>query len=267
MLHIDKPIAAMKVLAADDNDINREFLHGVLTPAVAELVLVEDGLQAVAAAQQKHFDVVLLDLHMPGHDGLESMQLMRNPGTENGTPDEPRPLFIAITADARKTEQDRLLAAGFDGFLTKPISAAELINSIELINEHPGHPILIARTQRHISEQLNDSAALRNMNNDRELLDKLRQKLLQEVPDTINSINALSQQQDWPAVSRLAHKLGGGAAYTGAEKLAEACQELELSESAPALARHLAHLHFRAQAMHTTVLIEQSLQHSQMLSG
>mgnify|MGYP005848783321 CR=1 FL=1 len=260
MAHIDKPVAEMKLLAADDNDINREFLLGVLTPAVAALKVVEDGTQAVAAAAEQHYDVLLLDQHMPGHDGLQVLQAVRRQYAEQ-IPALTRPLCIVITADARKTEQDRLLAAGFDGFLTKPISAAQLISSIALINEHPGHPLLNARSQQHISEQLNDKQALRRLDHNRELLNSLRQKLLQELPSAINSIHHSVRCSQWQQAAQQAHKIAGGAAYTGAEMLAQACQQLEACASADDQQRHLAHLRFREQALNTAALMAQSLQY------
>lgn len=260
MAHIDKPVAQMSVLAADDNDINREFLLGVLGPAVAALKVVEDGLQAVTAAAAQHYDVLLLDQHMPGHDGLQVLQITRQHYQDN-LPDLLPPLAIAITADARRTEQDRLLAAGFDGFLTKPISAAQLLSNIALINEHPGHPLLNARSQQQISEQLNDKLALKRLDNNRELLHTLREKLLQELSVVINSINHSISAGDWQQAAVQAHKLAGGAAYTGADMLAASCQQLETSVTADARQQHLAHLRFREQALQTMALMEQSLQH------
>lgn len=258
MAHIDKAVAQMKVLAADDNDINREFLLGVLGPAVASLTVAADGTQAVAAACAEHHDVLLLDQHMPGHDGLQVLQIVRQHYRERW-PGLLQPLCIAFTADARKTEQDRLLAAGFDGFLTKPIGAAQLLSNIELINEHPGHPLINARSQRHISEQLNDKQALKRLDNNRELLHSLREKLLQELPDNINRINHFSHAGDWEEAAKLAHKIAGGAAYTGAEMLAEACLQLEASVSATAAHKQLAALQFREQALQTLALMQQSL--------
>lgn len=262
MAHIDKPIAEMAILAADDNDINRDFLLGVLTPCVAMLKVVADGTQAIAAAGADHYDVVLLDLHMPGHDGMQAMQEIRRHYRSASNDGALRPLFIAVTADARKTEQDRLLAAGFDGFLTKPIAASELISNIALINEHPGQPLLAARTRQHISEQLNDKQALQRVDNNRALLNSLREKLLQELPGSINSIQHSVRSGDWQQAGQLAHKLAGGAAYTGAEMLADACQQLETGPLDDLMAMHRAHLHFREQAMQATALLQQSLQHN-----
>ncbi len=266
MAHINKPLAQMKVLAADDNDINREFMLGVLAPAVAELKVVEDGAQALSAALESDYDVLLLDQHMPGHDGLQVMQaLLQHSG--RSAHNSPRPLFIAITADARKTEQDRLLAAGFDGFLTKPIAATQLIHSIALINEHPGHALVNAHNQQHVSDQLNDKLALHRLDNDRELLYELRQKLLAELPGTINQIKHCCQQQQWQQAAQLAHKLCGGAACISADMLVAACQQLEASVDASLQQKQLAHLHFREQALKAAALIQWSLQHRRSSVG
>ncbi len=226
MPYIDKPLSEMRVLAADDNEVNRLFLDGILSPKVQQLRVVSDGDLAITAGQQSHWDILLLDLHMPGADGIEVMQTL-----SQAADPEHRTLYIVITADARKSEQDRLLEMGFHGFLTKPISGEALLTGLLAINAHPGQPVTIARSRQAANIVLDDQSALSVLHNDRELLTKMRLQFAEELPATLNHISQTLGQLHDPAKRRAiwqaVHKMAGGCAYTGATQLAKICTELE----------------------------------------
>ena len=114
----------MKVLIAEDNAVNRELLCEILG-AEYEVVEAVDGQEAVAKLQETHPDLVLLDINMPVLDGFAVLQRIR----EN--PDFVQLPVIAVTAYAMKFDRERILSAGFDGYLSKPISAAALLGEVE----------------------------------------------------------------------------------------------------------------------------------------
>lgn len=238
MPYIDKPLAKMRVLAADDNDVNRLFLDGILKPKVQQLKIVKDGSEAILAGKEQHWDLILLDLHMPGADGIDVMQaLTTNPisDTLEQQDDDDKVLFIVITADARKSEQDRLLGLGFHGFLTKPISGTELVSGLTVINDHPGQPVTIAHARQVTHTVLDDYAALEVLHHDRGLLAKMREQFVLELIPTLDVVTgALHIQQDQPddnesrrTIWTAVHKMAGGCAYTGATKLAEVCTHIQ----------------------------------------
>jgi signal transduction histidine kinase/CheY-like chemotaxis protein len=111
----------LRVLVAEDHPVNRAYLEAVLDKLGHEAVFSEDGDGAVRAMQAQPFDVVLMDLHMPGMDGFAAARAIRNmPGPRGRVP------IIALTADAFREARDRAREAGMDGFLTKPAHLPQL---------------------------------------------------------------------------------------------------------------------------------------------
>ncbi len=110
------------VLVADDNAINLRLAQAFLKKFGCSFELVENGLLALAAVEQKHFDVVLMDCMMPEMDGYEATRRIRQRELEQSLPRVP---IIAMTAKINSDEQDVCLAAGMDDYLSKPYSAAD----------------------------------------------------------------------------------------------------------------------------------------------
>ena len=119
---------ALRVLAAEDNPTNRLILAALLEPLDVDLTVAEDGLEAVAAFDRQHFDVVLMDAQMPHMNGLEAAQAIRRRETERGLARTP---IIALTANVMSHQVETYMAAGMDGFVAKPIDSTKLIEAIE----------------------------------------------------------------------------------------------------------------------------------------
>jgi CheY-like chemotaxis protein len=113
---------SLRVLVAEDNAVNRTLLQRVLERAGLRVEAVTDGKQALAAIAERSFDVVLMDIHMPEMDGLEATRRLRALEAEHGG----HLPVIALTALALKGDADKCLAAGMDGYLTKPLKQEEL---------------------------------------------------------------------------------------------------------------------------------------------
>ena len=235
MAYYDRDLSELRLLIADDNPINRRFMQGVFKNRVAELIVCQDGKQAISNASTTHYDVLLLDLHMPEVDGLTVMQTVRqlygakkNTNIGNRSKQFKLPLFVILTADARISEQKRLLDLGFHGFLTKPIGIEELLHSLEQINQSPGIVQERLNIKSASQSDVDTSAALSVLNNDVELLAMMREKMLQELPEIINNINIAMSLQAWEEAYDQVHMLAGSCAYTGAKALGECCDQLQM---------------------------------------
>lgn len=120
-------LAGVRVLVADDSEINLFVAQRILRNAGASVTLATNGDEAVALVKTHSFDVVLMDAHMPVMDGFGATQVIRR---ELGITSLP---IIALTADARATERQRALNAEMNDFLTKPFQPQELIRTIQKV--------------------------------------------------------------------------------------------------------------------------------------
>ena len=111
----------MRLLLADDNDMNVDLAVAALEGH--EVVVQRDGPAALSAALEERFDVVLLDIQMPGMTGLEVCRRLRDAGID--TP------IIALTSNAMPGDVARGIASGFTEYLTKPIRPSALTAAVE----------------------------------------------------------------------------------------------------------------------------------------
>lgn len=112
----------LEVLVAEDHPVNREVLGALLESMGHRALFVPNGDDAVAAVQQQRFDLVLMDLHMPGLDGIEATRQIRNLA-DRAAATVP---IVALTADAFTDTRERCLIAGMNSFLSKPVSREKL---------------------------------------------------------------------------------------------------------------------------------------------
>jgi two-component system, cell cycle response regulator DivK len=112
------------VLVAEDNPINRELIAEMLEAAGYRVLQANDGQDALMILNFHHPDVILLDIQMPRLDGRETIRAIR----EN--PDLADLRVIACTAYAMQGDREEILRFGFDGYVAKPISRAELLEAV-----------------------------------------------------------------------------------------------------------------------------------------
>jgi PAS domain S-box-containing protein len=109
------------ILIAEDNDINRELVTQMLARLGHDGTAAANGREALATAQRRVFDLVLMDIQMPEMDGVSAAAAIRAlPGAHGGTP------IVAVTANAMVGDRERYLAAGFDDYLAKPLHLDQL---------------------------------------------------------------------------------------------------------------------------------------------
>jgi two-component system sensor histidine kinase/response regulator len=120
----------LHILLAEDNQVNRILATRLLEKQGHTIVTVENGQEAVAAVERQQFDVALLDVQMPIMDGLQAAALIRR---HEGIHLQSRLPLIALTAHAMQGDRERCLAAGMDGYVTKPINRADLLVALDSV--------------------------------------------------------------------------------------------------------------------------------------
>jgi signal transduction histidine kinase/CheY-like chemotaxis protein len=124
-------LAGLRVLLAEDNPVNQTLTRRMLETAGCAVVCATDGREAVEAGAAERFDVILMDIQMPQMDGFEATAELRRREAVSGG----HLPIIALTANAMKGDRERCLAAGMDGYLTKPMKCRDLLGAIASILE------------------------------------------------------------------------------------------------------------------------------------
>ncbi|MFT0850219.1 MHYT domain-containing protein [Achromobacter sp. F4_2707] len=125
-----RALPPLKILIADDVPQNLELLTLVLEQDGHAVETAQDGNEAVALFGASRFDVVLMDVHMPGLDGLQAARLIRQFERKEGRAPTP---IIALTASVMDEDREAAQLAGMDGFSTKPLDAVQLFREIERV--------------------------------------------------------------------------------------------------------------------------------------
>ncbi|HEX8069591.1 MAG TPA: response regulator [Pyrinomonadaceae bacterium] len=120
-----------RILIADDHEDNRELLRVMLQAAGYSVRATRDGRECVAAAVSEPFDLALIDLSMPALDGWHVLRALRADARTRAL------RCVAVTACAAEQDKHETLAAGFDGYLSKPYTAKELLTLVaRLLDGH-----------------------------------------------------------------------------------------------------------------------------------
>ena len=218
-----------RVLVVDDNEVNRKYIQAMLERLRQLPTMAADGPQALEIARQQPFDLVLMDLHMPGMDGMETSRRMREEALT------PRMAIVALTADAFPETRQMVLRQGLDGFLAKPVDGERLLAALR---QHL--PPAAAAPQADDAPELDEKTIASFI----ELLSpakysELASQFFSNHEATLRQLETNRQQLDREQLFHLAHSLKGGALTLGFSGLARHCQQLEQETELDACALEL----------------------------
>jgi len=113
-----------KVVVVEDNELNMKLFREVLESSGYRMLEAGTGERAVALTTEHRPDLVLMDIHLPDIDGVEALRMLRADERTASIP------VLALTAQAMEGDRERFLAAGFDGYLSKPVNIADLLDAV-----------------------------------------------------------------------------------------------------------------------------------------
>lgn len=220
-------LAHLNVLLAEDNPINQMVALRTLERWGCKVQCVGSGREAVEAVLAQRFDIVLMDMQMPGMDGLEATQAIRQ--NEAGT--DARVPIIALTANVMATDRERCLDAGMDDYLSKPLRPEEL--QLSLMKWMPGNRAAGGPPPEGDSAEAGaawSSAHLSEISqNDAEFERELIGEFLARAPQLVERCLELAQGADFDALESVAHVLKGSSMAVGAVELGEGASALEVA--------------------------------------
>ncbi len=124
-------MAGELILLVEDNDKNRKLVRDVLTVKGYRLLEAETGEDGVRLALEHHPALVLMDIQLPGINGIEALRQLRADTATAGIP------VIAVTASAMTHDRQKIMAAGFDAYQSKPISVRPFIELVREVLDRP----------------------------------------------------------------------------------------------------------------------------------
>jgi two-component system, sensor histidine kinase and response regulator len=218
-----RAIHGARVLLAEDNPLNQQVAGAFLTRAGVVVTFASNGIEAVERVRDAAFDLVLMDVQMPGMDGLQATRLIRSLPQGQGLP------IIAMTASAMVQDRQDCLAAGMDAHVAKPVDPAELSRTLlAWIRPGPRASVLpMAPPAGHAAAALQQAlpgvaiaAALERVGGDAGLYRRLLQGFVEHHGGDAERIAELTRAGDRAGLARLAHTLAGSAGMLGLGEVA-----------------------------------------------
>ncbi len=213
----------LRVLLAEDNPVNQEVAATMLRKRGHHVDVVNNGREAVEAVRRERYDIVLMDIQMPELDGLAATKAIRAlpPGRELP--------IVALTAHASGVERERCLAAGMNGYLTKPFKSRDLFALVEGWQEtpEPAAPAPEARRSDVPPVDLEEFRRTMREAGAEEAVDGILAMFLEQAPERLDALAAALTQGNGSEIAKAAHAFKSAAGTISARTLAALLQEVE----------------------------------------
>jgi signal transduction histidine kinase/DNA-binding NarL/FixJ family response regulator/HPt (histidine-containing phosphotransfer) domain-containing protein len=225
------PRRPLHVLLVEDNPANQKVATYILVAAGHTVDVAPDGQRALRMSAESRYDVILMDVQMPGMDGMQTTGAIRARETGRHVP------IIAMTAHAMRGDRDLCQAAGMDGYLAKPIDAREMFKVIESLTgcssgcRSPAPPPSIGVEAAGTPAAVFDlDLALERCFDSHEMLAEMIDCFFSEAERLIPQMRAALVRVDVTELLRLAHRMKGTLVYLGARQATQAVLAVERCE-------------------------------------
>jgi CheY-like chemotaxis protein len=217
-------VGPLRILLAEDSLVNQKLAVAVLEKRGHQVVVANNGREAVAMLERHDFDLVLMDVQMPEMDGFEATDAIRAKERRTGR----HMPIIAMTAHALKGDRERCLEAGMDDYVAKPIHAKQLFETIDtVISGESGSSAQSVKAPAG-GKGVNWPDVLNTMfSGDRQTLRVVVEAALEECPRMAAEVRQAVADGDAKALKLAAHKLKGALRYFGPTEVSEHALGLE----------------------------------------
>ncbi|HEU5080912.1 MAG TPA: ATP-binding protein [Opitutaceae bacterium] len=221
---IEKSDRPMRILCAEDDDVNREYVGALLTKLGHQVTFAVNGMEAIKRLGEFDFDVVLMDNRMPVMDGFQATRVIRS---RRSSVRNHAIHIIAATANASATYRSECEAVGMNDYLTKPVRVKELKAALEKVprSENSTTQPVVGLTEEELLAALDDAAGERSV--ETPASPRVMKAFLEQTPRRLAELRDCFQRGDYAGVARAAHTLKGNAGYVAAHELGELAGNIE----------------------------------------
>ncbi|MBU2846646.1 response regulator [Acidithiobacillus ferriphilus] len=220
---------SLHLLVAEDSRVNQKVIQGILEHAGHSVRLASNGEEVldILAREDPSFDMLILDMNMPGINGLDVLKTVRFMETATPAP------VIMLTADATRESMESCRLAGASAYLTKPIDARHLLDTIaqlaEKRQETSENAVLHALDAQGTAQGMVDEQALYALSQlgGNDFVDDVTRGFIQDGHHLVAEIQESAAQRDYPRFQDVVHALKGSAGQLGCTLLVLACSEAE----------------------------------------
>lgn len=226
---IDGTFRGIRVLVVDDNRINRQALELILKRSGFMVTLAQNGYEAIDLARKLEFDLILMDIQMPGIDGYETTRKIR--GLDHANAKVP---IFAVTANALPAAKEQAMASGMNESITKPIKPEQVFRLVEgyLNNRKIHRPHKTGIAVPATIAVFGYGEFVRRFEGMIDLGVQIIEAFQNDMPADLKKIRDASNSNDPEQVRRAVHYFKGSASYVGADRVVWVCQKvLELAKA------------------------------------
>ena len=229
-LQLDNNLHSLSILVVDDNPINLKVATTFLINEGANVVESRNGVESINQAKNKYFDLIFMDLEMPGMSGFEATSTIRKSCDKNKTTP-----IIALTAHAFPETHKDALDAGMNDVLAKPYKPDQLFSliarwckTVPPHNDRTDEPSQkpASATENHALPIYDKNLALNLVGGKSDMADQLLQQFMDSIPDTESKINKAIQTSNINVLYKIIHKLAGSTCVLGTSALHAAADTL-----------------------------------------
>ena len=217
------PSKSLEILLAEDNPVNQKLAIRLLEKRGHHVAIASNGKEALSALEKKHFDLVLMDVQMPEMDGLEATRLLREKEKSSGQ----HQAIVAMTALVMKGDRERCMAAGMDGYLSKPIRQQELDDVLDTYVAFDRPNLFLSKPDDLPGTPVCVEELLERIDGDRGFLSELLVLFLGDYPTQIQSAREAIAINDAAELQRVGHALKGALGNLAAPVASGIAGELE----------------------------------------
>jgi PAS domain S-box-containing protein len=222
---LPEPWRRLRILLAEDNEVNQELATTLLQKYGHSVLATNNGLEVLAALEKERFDVILMDLQMPEMDGLEATSVIRRQEIETGT----HTPILAVTAHAMKGDREKCLAAGMDGYVSKPLKIKELLNALDNLSLNRALGRSAAPEANSAAEHpiIDKKGLLLHVDGNLDLLRRMVQLFLSDTTKGLAEMRAAIESENADSLAKLAHRVKGAVGNFSSEPASRAALRLE----------------------------------------